>query len=55
MTVINGTDHDAAMSVERYAEVIGSATTARDVPSGRTVDLTTDVPLQPHDALILQF
>ena len=55
MTIINGTTETRTMPVARYAEVIGNALTARDVPTGRTIDLTADVVMQPRDVLILDF
>lgn len=55
MTVLNGTSKPATLSVKRYAEVIEDATTARDVPTGKTVDLTRDYDLAPREALILEF
>ncbi len=55
MTVLNGTSKAATLSVNRYAEVIEGATTARDVPTGKIVDLTRDYNLAPREALILEF
>ena len=55
LTVLNGTSKPATMSVERYAEVIGSATRARDVLTGRYYDLTQDVQLKPRQSLVLEF
>ena len=55
MTVLNGTSKAATLSVNRYAEVIEGVTTARDVPTGKIVDLTRDYNLAPREALILEF
>ncbi len=55
LTVINGTDSPATMPVARYAEVIGSATTARDVPTGSQIDLTADIELPARGTLILEY
>jgi glycosidase len=55
LTVLNGTSHDATMSVARYAEVIGSHSTAKDVTTGNTIDLSKDVKLTPRQTLILEF
>ena len=55
MTVLNGTSKAATMSVKRYAEIIGNATQARDVPTGRTIDLTKDYEMAPRETLILEF
>ncbi len=55
LTVINGTDEPATMPVARYAEVIGTATQARDIPTGTQVDLTTDLNLPARATLILEY
>lgn len=55
MTIINGTTETRTMPVARYAEVIAGHTTARDVPTGRNIDLTADLEMQPRDVLILDF
>ena len=39
MTIVNGADEQRVMPVARYSEVIGRATTARDIPTGTTVNL----------------
>lgn len=55
MTVVNGIRKPAKLAVKRYAEVIGSATTATDVITGKSVSLAGDVDLQPRQTLILEF
>ena len=55
LTVINGKKAEATMTVKRYAEVIGSHATGRDVITGASVDLTKDVKLAPRQALIIEF
>ena len=55
MTIINGTTRPRILPVKRYAEVIGNATSARDVPTGRTISLLQDISLQPRQAYILTF
>ena len=55
MTIINGTTETREMPVARYAEVIGNHTIARDVPTGRQVNLTTNLTMGPRDVLILDF
>jgi glycosidase len=55
LTVINGKKAEATMAVKRYAEVIGSHATGRDVITGASVDLTKDVKLAPRQALIIEF
>jgi glycosidase len=54
LTVLNGTTQPAVMAVKRYAEVI-TAERARDVLTGRYVNLTTDVQLKPRQSMILEF
>ena len=55
MTIVNGTPETRMMPVKRYAEIIGDHTVATDVPTGATVDLTTDIALPPRATLILEF
>ena len=55
MTVVNGTRKPAQLAVKRYAEVIGVKTTAKDVLTGKTVQLTSDVELAPRGVMILEF
>lgn len=55
LTVVNGTKKAAAMAVKRYAEVIGSNATAKDVLTGKTVSLSDDVQMAPREVMILEF
>ena len=55
MTILNGKRSDNTLEVERYKEIIGSATTARDVITGATVDLTKNIQLSPRQTLIIEF
>ena len=55
LTVLNGTSKPATMEVKRYQEVIGSATRAKDVPTGRYYDLSQDLTLKPRQSLVLEF
>lgn len=55
MTVINGTRKDAALSVKRYAEVIGQTKQAHDVLTGSSVALDKDLKLTPRQVLVLEF
>ena len=55
LTVLNGTTKPAMMQVKRYQEVIGQATRARDVLTGRYYDLSSDVELKPRQSLVLEF
>jgi len=55
LTVLNGKRSENKMEVERYAEVIGSTTTARDILTGQTVDMTQDIVLPQRGVMILQF
>ena len=55
MTIVNGANEPRTMPVSRYAEVIGDATAARDVPTGQTIDLTHDITLPARGTLILEF
>ena len=55
LTILNGKKADNQVDVARYAEVIGSHTTATDVLPGTTVDLTQNIPLVQRQAMVLSF
>lgn len=55
LTILNGTNREAVMPVERYAEVIGSQANGTDIMTARTVDLTHDIKLGPRETLILEY
>ena len=55
MTIINGTKKPATIPVKRYAEVIGRATSAKDVITGNTVSLASDLQLSPRQTLVIEF
>lgn len=54
MTILNGRNKPGTLQVARYAEIIGDATTAVDVITGETVDLTDDIALTPQQTLVIQ-
>ena len=55
MTIVNGQDKAAQMDVERYAEIIGEKKSAREVITGKAVDLTGDLELEARATLIIEF
>ncbi|MGN0225554.1 MAG: alpha-amylase family glycosyl hydrolase [Prevotella sp.] len=55
LTILNGKRTENTLSVSRYAEVIGSASTATDVITGDKVDISKDVVLPARAAIILEF
>lgn len=55
LTILNGKRAEATMPVAHYAEVIGKATTATDVITGRKIDLTHDITLQPREAIVVEY
>lgn len=55
LTILNGKKADNQVDVARYAEVIGSHTTATDVLTGAIVDLTKNIPLTQRQAMVLNF
>ena len=55
LTILNGTTKEVLMPVARYAEVIGSNTSAKDVVSGNSVDISKDIKLQPRQSMIIEF
>ena len=54
LTVLNGTSKEARMDVKRYAEVIGQHKTGVEVQTGKTIDLTTDILLEPRQTMIIE-
>ena len=56
VTIINGTTQQRTMKLDRYSEVFGKATVARDVPTGKTVSLANGELLLPaRGTLVLDF
>ncbi len=55
LTIVNGTSKPATMDVNRYREVIGGATNVKDVPTGRSYDLSKPVQLTPRQTLVLSY
>ena len=56
VTIINGTTSQRQMKLDRYNEVFHGATVARDVPTGKTVDLSSgSITLPPRGTLVLEF
>ena len=54
LTILNGNRKQADMQLDRYAEVIGNTTAAKDVITGRTVKLDKKLSLKSRQALILE-
>ena len=54
LTILNGTSQPATMEVERYAEVIGSSTKAKDILTNRHYDLSKNLELKPRQSLVLE-
>ena len=56
VTIINGTSQQRQMKLDRYNEVFGNATVARDVPTGKTVNLTSgEITLPARGTLVLEY
>ena len=55
LTILNGTTKPATMEVKRYAEVIGTTTKAKDILTGRYVDLSKNVDIKPRQSLVLAY
>ena len=55
LTILNGNHKQAEMQLDRYAEVIGNATAACDVITGRAVKLDKKLSLKSRQTLILEF
>ena len=55
LTIINGTSKPATMELKRYKEVLGDVKRAKDIPTGRYYDLSSDLTLKPRQTLVLDF
>ena len=55
MTILNGKHSANVLDVARYAEVIKDNKTAKDVITGKTVDISKNVPLTQREALVIEF
>ena len=56
VTIINGTTQPKQMKLDRYSEVFGNATVARDVPTGKSVNLANgELSLPARGTLVLEF
>ena len=55
LTILNGNRKQADMQLDRYAEIIGNATAAKDVITGRTVKLDRKLSLKSRQTLILEY
>lgn len=54
LTVVNGNDHAAIFTPSHYSEVINGAPTARDVTTGRNVNLAKPMRMSPRKVMILE-
>ena len=54
LTILNGNRKQADMQLDRYAEVIGNATAAKDVITGRTIKLDKKLSLKSRQTLIIE-
>jgi len=55
LLVLNGCTTERTFEAKRYAEVIGAATIAVDVPTGNRIDISRDIKLSPRQTLILEY
>jgi hypothetical protein len=56
VTIINGTTEPKQMKLDRYSEVFGNVTAARDVPTGKSVNLADgELRLPARGTLVLDF
>lgn len=54
LTVVNGCNHRVTFIPNRYEEIILGAKEARNILTGRTVDITTSIHLAPRKVMILE-
>jgi len=55
LLILNGCTTERTFEAKRYAEVIGAATIAVDVPTGNRIDISRDIKLSPRQTLILEY
>ncbi len=56
VTILNGTTQPKQMKLDRYSEVFGNASVARDVPTGKSVNLANgELSLPARGTLVLEF
>ena len=56
VTILNGTTQPKQMKLDRYSEVFGNTTVARDVPTGKSVNLANgELSLPARGTLVLEF
>lgn len=55
LTIVNGRNSENVLGIKRYAEVVGDTSTARDILTARTFDLTQDITLAPREVLVLEY
>jgi glycosidase len=55
LTILNGKNEPAALEVSRYQEVINGKETARDIITGKNVNIGKDIKLRARQTLILEF
>lgn len=55
MTILNGKRSDNVLDVARYAEIIKDNKTAKDVVTGKTLDISKNVPLTQRESLVIEF
>src|SRR5690625_3147454 len=54
LIILNGSEKEQALPVERYAEVIDGFSSGKDVISGQEIDLSRDIVVKPKGVFILE-
>lgn len=54
LVVLNGSDKDASMKMERYADVAAGYRSGRDVVTGQTFDITSKLDVPARGTLVLE-
>jgi glycosidase len=54
LTILNGKNEPATMEVSRYQEILRGAKTARDIITGRNVNISKDIKLRARQTLIIE-
>ena len=55
LTILNGRNAPAILEVSRYEEILRGKETARDIFTGRNINIGKDVKLRPRQTMIIEF
>jgi glycosidase len=54
LVIMNGTDKEQKLQLNRFSEIIKTSNTGKDVVTGKTLNLNSDLEIGPRDVYILE-